>query len=106
MILHCILSTYGSVRRYVGVCCPDGQESSDASNAGGLPGSDAAGQLPGIDPGFPDSGPTPSEVRGQCPLFMCLIDVTLGMKYLLQSTHFLTKEVAPAIKYRVFLSSD
>jgi len=56
------------VRRYVGVCCPEGQESNDAGNVGVLPGSEAAGQLPGIDAGVPDGGPTPSEVRGQCPL--------------------------------------
>lgn len=56
------------VRRYVGVCCPEGQESSGADNFGGLPGSEAAGQLPGIDAGVPDGGPTPSEVRGQCSL--------------------------------------
>ena len=56
------------VRRYVGVCCPEGQESSGVGNVGGLPGSEVAGQLPGIDAGFPNGGPTPSEVRGQCPL--------------------------------------
>jgi hypothetical protein len=56
------------VGRYVGVCCPEGQESSGDGNGGGLPGSEAAGQLPGIDAGVPDDGPTPSKVRGQSPL--------------------------------------
>jgi hypothetical protein len=56
------------VRRYVGVCCPEGQESNDAGIVGVLPGSETAGQLPGIDAGVPDGGPTPSDVRGQCPL--------------------------------------
>ena len=50
------------------MCCPEGQESSGAGNIGGLPGSEAAGQLPGIDAGVPDGSPTPSEFRGQCPL--------------------------------------
>jgi hypothetical protein len=60
-----------SVPRYVGVCCPEGQEDSVIGNAdGGLPGSEAAGQLPAIDPGLPGSGlgvstPTPAQVRGQ-----------------------------------------
>ncbi|PSN40450.1 hypothetical protein C0J52_21602 [Blattella germanica] len=42
--------------KYVGVCCPEGQENV-GSNLGGLPGSEAAGQLPAIDPGLPGSGP-------------------------------------------------
>jgi hypothetical protein len=59
---------YWFVRRYVGVCCPEGQETSGAGNDGVLPGSEPAGQLPGIDAGVPDGGPTPSKVRGQCLL--------------------------------------
>ena len=74
------------------MCCPEGQENIDAGNVGGLPGSDAAGQLPGIDPGFPDGDTTPSVVRGQCPLFKHLMDVTQRMKRLLQSTHVLRTE--------------
>jgi hypothetical protein len=50
------------------VCCPEGQESSGDGNVGGLPGSEAAGQLPGIDAGVPDGCPIPSKVRGQCSL--------------------------------------
>ncbi|KAJ4451268.1 hypothetical protein ANN_02729 [Periplaneta americana] len=44
---------------YVGVCCPEGQENSgpDAGDGGSLPGSEAAGQLPAIDPGLPGGGP-------------------------------------------------
>lgn len=61
---------YWFVRRYVGVCCPEGQESIGAGNIGGLPGSEPAGQLPGIDAGFPDEDPTPSEVRGQRTLLI------------------------------------
>ncbi|KAJ9595883.1 hypothetical protein L9F63_012902, partial [Diploptera punctata] len=44
------------VIRYVGVCCPVGNEN-PAPDPGGLPGSQDAGQLPAIDPGLPGSGP-------------------------------------------------
>ncbi|XP_069679505.1 trypsin-1 [Periplaneta americana] len=46
-------------QRYVGVCCPEGQENSgpDAGDGGSLPGSETAGQLPAIDPGLPGGGP-------------------------------------------------
>lgn len=77
------------VARYLGVCCPEGEESGGGGGGGGgadgLAGSEAAGQLPAIDPGLPGSGPgifpsdasptsepdpvpssTPPQVRGQC----------------------------------------
>jgi hypothetical protein len=70
-----VSALYTTVARYVGVCCPEGQENSGSGVAHGLPGSEAAGQLPAIDPGLPgvslpgsDSpGPTPHQVKGQYP---------------------------------------
>ena len=74
--------------RYIGVCCPEGEEN-NVPSAGGLPGSEVAGELPAIDPGLPvvnetvpDTGPgepaspvsgtmiptntTRPDVRGEC----------------------------------------
>ncbi|XP_021915461.1 venom protease-like isoform X2 [Zootermopsis nevadensis] len=53
--------------RYVGVCCPAGQENSGTSSAGGLPGSEAAGLLPAIDSGVPGTSPPVSDSQGSTP---------------------------------------